>query len=327
MAAASVATGIGASPMVHLQDWSSDALLVHNLFPNYGRRWVRKYRKPLIAFMHNYRIFCAAGTFERAGAPCRKCLDHRSSLPAVRHACYRESRVATLPLAVGTRFEKDPVLLRADRVVALTEEMAETFVLAGVPSKKVMVVPNFVPSATSCESGRMLGGQVGGDGGLFVGRLERNKGLDRAIIDWPSEIPLVVVGTGSEEKRLRGLAGPSVTFMGAQSRNVVRSLMREAEFLVFPSRWREGLPTVYLEALEAGLPTLAWPGSVVSDLAAADGTGVVVKESVSASLSLIQTNSATFSSRCRAVFARKYSAASWVGAIEGAIRDVAAGGS
>src|SRR5262249_21359176 len=46
--------------------------------------------------------------------------------------------------------------------------------------------------------------------------------------------PLVVIGTGQDEKRLRGLAGPDVRFLGWQPDEVIRQHLRRCKALLFP---------------------------------------------------------------------------------------------
>src|SRR4051812_43582081 len=46
--------------------------------------------------------------------------------------------------------------------------------------------------------------------------------------------PLVVVGTGQDEKRLRRLAGPDVRFLGWQSDEAIRDQLRSCRALLFP---------------------------------------------------------------------------------------------
>ncbi len=76
---------------------------VHNTFPLLSPSILRTAhrRAAVVMTLHNYRLFCAASTPARNGAICVECLDKRSALPSLRHGCYRNSRLATLPIAAG----------------------------------------------------------------------------------------------------------------------------------------------------------------------------------------------------------------------------------
>lgn len=118
---------------------------------------------------------------------------------------------------------------------------------------------------------------------VVVARLSKLKGVDRLIVaasrqrDPP---PLCVVGDGPERARLERLAARlrlDVDFVGACPPSAVPGALDGCAFAVVPSRRllggrTEGLPTVALEALAAGLPLVAttcWP--MPPNLASAPG--------------------------------------------------------
>src|SRR5262249_41099649 len=66
---------------------------------------------------------------------------------------------------------------------------------------------------------------------------------------------LLVVGRGTEEARLRALAGPTVTFLGWRTDAEVAELYARCRAVLFPSV--EDFGIVPLEAAAAGRPTIA----------------------------------------------------------------------
>jgi glycosyltransferase involved in cell wall biosynthesis len=97
---------------------------------------------------------------------------------------------------------------------------------------------------------------------LFVGRLERIKGLDDVIplfaaADGRAE--LWIAGDGTHEHELRRLAAnaPRVRFLGRVEPERVCGLLREARALVVPSAGFEVFPLVLLEAFREGTPVIA----------------------------------------------------------------------
>jgi glycosyltransferase involved in cell wall biosynthesis len=92
---------------------------------------------------------------------------------------------------------------------------------------------------------------------LYVGRLDPEKGLEtllKAFREVPGE--LVLVGGGSDEPRLRALAGERVRFAGAKDRDELVGYYRDADVFVLPSR-SEPWGMVLNEAAAAGLPIVA----------------------------------------------------------------------
>lgn len=309
------ATGRGDSPLAEIEAHRPDVVHVHNLFPNLGRRWVEQLQTPLVATLHNYRPICPAATLFRDGASCTLCPDSRSARPAVTHACFKGSRAQTLPVALGTRFADDPLLRRADRIVTLHDDMLQTYAHYGVSADRLVTVPNFVPSRSGPDAERT-------DPWLFVGRLTHDKGIIELLTHWPAERALAIVGTGPQDDEAKALAGPHVTFLGQRSATEVGELMSTSRGLVFPSLWPEGLPTVYLEALASGLPTLAWPQSVVGSLVARDGTGIVTSGDLRADLERAERRFPSLGPHCQTVFDRRYSEQAWVAAMTEVYRSV-----
>ncbi len=311
------ATGRGDSPLDEINDFRPDVVHLHNTFPNMARRWIGRVSAPVVATLHNYRPICPAATLVRDGATCTLCPDAGSARFAVVHACFKESRAQTLPVALGTRFADDPVLRHAKRLVALNDDMRATYAHYGVAPEKLTTVPNFVDAqAADAAHDR--------DFWVFVGRLSHVKGIIELLRQWPADQKLVVVGTGPQEDEAKALAGPGVTFAGQLPHEEVTALLGAARGLVFPSLWPEGLPTVYLEALAAGLPVLAWPQSIVGTLVREEGTGFVTSGDLAADLERARQEFPGLVAQCRATFAERYSEDAWVTAMTSLYREAIA---
>jgi glycosyltransferase involved in cell wall biosynthesis len=83
---------------------------------------------------------------------------------------------------------------------------------------------------------------------------------------------LLVVGQGTEEARLRALAGPGVTFLGWRPDAEVAELYARCRAVLFPSV--EDFGIVPLEAAAAGRPTIALArGGALETMVGLDGAG------------------------------------------------------
>ena len=86
-----------------LRSQRPDVVHVHNTFPLLSGAVLHACRDagvPLVATLHNYRLGCTPGEFWRDGATCHDCASGRL-LPGVVHGCYRDSRVASAPVALS----------------------------------------------------------------------------------------------------------------------------------------------------------------------------------------------------------------------------------
>jgi glycosyltransferase involved in cell wall biosynthesis len=255
----------------------------HNTFPLIspaGYYAAGKHRIPVVQTLHNYRLLCAGATFFRDGEICEQCIERQSLLPALRHACYRDSRAATAAVITMLAAHRSAGTWQrmVDVFIALTEFSRRKFVAGGLPSKRIAVKPGVLARDPGIGQGR--GGYA-----LFVARLCEEKGV-RVLADaWRklSDIPLKVVGEGP----LAGIAWPAgVTRLGRQSREDLLTLVKNAYLLVVPSIWYEGAPGVIMEAFACGVPVIASDLGALPELVTRGSTGLLFKSGDSADLAI-----------------------------------------
>ena len=227
-----------------------------------ARRLARRIRRPLVFTYHT--------RYEKYA--------HYVPLP--------ERLVAGLAIRLACRFAST-----ADLVVAPSEHMATTLAMRGVRAP-VAVVPTGVPldvfSPGDREAARRALGLPAGDPiCLYVGRLDREKSVDRVIDAFGtvasavSGSRLVLVGQGTHEAALRGvaLASPAagrIHFAGGMSRETLAPFYRAADLFMFASETEtQGL--VLAEAHASGLPAVAVRASGVDEVVRDGETGILTK--------------------------------------------------
>ncbi len=100
-------------------------------------------------------------------------------------------------------------------------------------------------------------GLSNGDFYLMVTPLAPNKRVDIAIKAFNKlGLPLKIIGSGQEEKRLQGIAGKNIELMGWQPDEVVRKHYVNCKALIFPGL--EDFGIVPLEAQACGKPVIAY---------------------------------------------------------------------
>jgi glycosyltransferase involved in cell wall biosynthesis len=251
-----VMTGFGPDPTSELRAFAPDVVHIHNLFPNFGTRWLRDWSGPIVATLHNFRPLCANGLLFRDGHYCEDCPTGRWT-SAVRHGCYHDSSVASIPLAVRNSRgpAHDAVLSRADAIICLSEQAAAIYRRLGGEHLPIRVIPNGIDLPVRSEPAEPNGRW------LVVSRLTPEKGVRELIEIWPDGEYLDVIGSGPEEGAIRSLARPCVQLLGQRTREDVLAAMPHYLGLVFPSRCAEMQPTVLIEALTRALPIVALAGS------------------------------------------------------------------
>lgn len=153
-----------------------------------------------------------------------------------------------------------PVMLGL-RVWDVTSAARVDAFLANSPAVAARIAKYYRRTATvlppPVDVGQFALSQHQGDYFLVVSRLVPYKRLDLAVTACArAGVPLWVVGTGRDEARLRGLAGPTVRFLGQRTDAEVCDLMARCRALIFPGEDDFGLAPV--EAQAAGRPVIAY---------------------------------------------------------------------
>jgi glycosyltransferase involved in cell wall biosynthesis len=211
----------------------------------------------VVQTLHNYRLLCPNAMFFRDGQVCEDCLGQAIPLSGVIHGCYRNSRVASSGVAAMLMVHRlhQTWSRQVDVYIALTSFVREKLLQGGIPGDKIVVKPNFLYPDPGWGKGQ-------GRYALFVGRLTREKGVATLLAAWEKigkKLPLKIVGDGPLADQVAAAAqGQSgIEWLGRKDATEVYALMAEAQFLLFPSQWYEGLPRTIIESLAVGTPVIA----------------------------------------------------------------------
>lgn len=240
----------------------TDVVHIHNTFPVISASVLyacRAVKVPVVTTIHNYRLACPSGDFFRDGAVCHDCVG-RAPVPAVRHRCYRDSVLATLPLAASVVAHRQSWQRMVSAYVFLSSAQRNALAPFGIPSERSFVKPNFVPliDAPSIQREDVV---------AYAGRLTAAKGIELLMDAWdrylesPGEgrLRLVVAGSGPYEERVTSWAAnrPSVDYVGRLGRDDCASLLARSRAVILPSQWEETFGLVAVEAMAASTPPIA----------------------------------------------------------------------
>jgi glycosyltransferase involved in cell wall biosynthesis len=240
-----------------LNDFRADVVHVHNFYAVLSPSVyyaARKHGAAVVQTLHNYRLGCASAGFYRDNHVCTDCIGKAVPWPSVLHACYRQSRGASLSVATMTTLHGALSTWRSkvDAYIALTHFSRDLMVKAGLPGERVYVKPNFSPErpASAPRAARRRGA-------LFVGRLSTEKGVELLLAAWERlAIPLRIIGDGPLMAKLPR-DNPMIEVLGSCSATEVARAMEESALLIMPAIWYEPFGLVVVEAFANRLPVLA----------------------------------------------------------------------
>jgi len=261
-----------------IAEFKPDLAHIHNFFPLFSPSVYYACREagiPVVQTLHNYRLLCLNAYLFREGKVCEDCLGKPIPIPGVLNGCYKDSKVGSAIVAtmLSTHRVLDTWTQMVDVYIALTEFSRQKFITNNLPPEKVVVKPNFVYPEPPAGNGE-------GNYALFVGRLSEEKGLDTLVEAWKTigeKLPLKIVGDGPlAEQIVQSIEKmKGVEYLGRKTSEEVYALLRDAKFLVFPSKWYEGLPRIIIEAYASATPIIASNLGSMSSLVKDGSTGLL----------------------------------------------------
>ncbi|HEY0844090.1 MAG TPA: glycosyltransferase family 4 protein [Noviherbaspirillum sp.] len=249
-----------------------DVVHVHNTFPliSPSLYWAAARRHvPVVQTLHNFRLLCPQAIFLRDGKICEDCIG-KVPWRAITRKCYRESAMQSAVItgmltthrAIGTYRN------RITRYIALNKFARDKYVEGGLPAERFRIKPNFVPSSRvpSWDTRQ---------GGLYVGRLSSEKGLDvlAAALRRFDSSPIDVIGGGPLEALARQAVGER--YLGYRPLDEIMDRMGAAQFMVLPSICYENSPRTIVEAFACGLPVIASRLGALADIVTEGVTGLL----------------------------------------------------
>ena len=240
------------------EEFKPDVVHVHNTFPLISPSIFSAigHSAARVLTLHNYRLLCPAAIPMRDGKVCTDCLDLSTAWPSLRHGCYRNSRLATLPLAINVALHRALGTWQheVDAFIALTEFQRTTMVAAGLPGDKIHVKPNYFPGNPIVVPWPERGTYA-----VFAGRLSEEKcvaALVKAWMSWGPDAPeLRMIGDGPLRGELEKVAtGTAIHFLGQLPAAETIRQIAKAHLLLLPSECFETFGLTIVEAFAVGTP-------------------------------------------------------------------------
>lgn len=229
---------------------------------------------PVVQTIHNFRFLCPGATFYRDGYICEDCVGKGLGC-AVKHKCYRNSRLQTLVCVVNTWIHRHTGILGKINYICLTDFNKEKLLqLKQIKTEKVFVKPNFADmSTTNLESRKR---QI-----VYVGRLENIKGTQNLLNAWKQygeKAPkLLVCGEGSlwdwSQDFIKKNTLSNVELLGYVEHNHVLQIISQSIALILPTCVYEGFPMTIVEAYGMGTPVITTDLGNAGDLVEDGVTG------------------------------------------------------
>tara|TARA_Y100000590_G_C15717261_1_gene1012268 strand:- start:499 stop:1701 length:1203 start_codon:yes stop_codon:yes gene_type:complete len=266
-----------------VDSFKPDIVHVHNTFPLISPSifYAVKKKAAIVLSLHNYRLFCSNAKLLRSGKICKKCIEKKSVLPAIRYGCYQKSRFATIPLAFKIALHKklNTWKKKVDAFIVQTEFQKKLMVESELPQDKIYVKP-LSSDKTSITPWEERNNTI-----IFVGRLSEEKGLVTLVkswILWGSEAPVLnIVGSGELEDELKKMVQKhsikNINFLGKLRYEDTREKIGKAKLTIFPSEWYEIFGKIIVDSFSKGTPIAVSDIGSLPDLVTNNHNGIVFR--------------------------------------------------
>ncbi|MFQ5697632.1 MAG: glycosyltransferase family 4 protein [Myxococcota bacterium] len=249
--------------------------------------------RPDVIYFHNVSLVGGPGIL-RYGRALKLYMAHEHWLVCPSHVLWRHGRelcTGRQCLRCVLHYRRPPQIWRYTGLLERELHHVDAFVSPSAFSaakhrelgfpRDLEVVPYFLPDPDSPHEREEARAGDASDRPyfLFVGRLERIKGLQDVIPHFGEDAPadLWVVGTGEFEGALREQASglDRVRFLGPRTPSELRALYRRALAVVVPSVCYETFGIILLEAFREGTPVLARALGPFTEIVEGSGGGLL----------------------------------------------------
>ena len=303
------ALNTGRDPIREIES-GTEIVLVHNLYPGFSSRNFAKIDIPIVYWLHNYRLFCIANTFNFRGLQCELCLP-KTKVIALLRRCHDAHLIKSLVSFIRLKLRVNAVEYYIPKFyVTLSQLSYHQLKKTSLPLDKIKVIPNFVDA-----NNKMYLPQ---DKWIFIGRLSSEKGIFNLIKNLPSEIHLDIFGDGPlrEDLELSLQDRPNINLMGTRSNSQLLELLPSYLGAFIPSLWTEGIPTTFLEYCAAGVPVIGLNNNSAALYISEYECGVVLdsltEDNISTAAKMILSDRLMYSQNAKLLWADKFSESEWI---------------
>jgi len=307
-----VSVGMGQDPYSITKRFRPNLIHVHNFFPNISLRWLARLDVPAVMSLHNYRSVCANGVLFRDSRPCTDCLTG-TSLNAVRHGCYQDSKLATLPLIGFQRRLRSVIAEDLDKII-YTSELSKEVLSPHVANQTSVLIPNYVKDT---QQNRSSDHSEPHPYYVILGRLSPEKGIKELLQIWPKGLKLIILGDGPQRDELQVVADPmAVDFRGYVCAAERDRILSQAQALILPSVTLEADPVVVAQALSSGTPCVVRIQTASARLAIRSLAVCTYNDAESLMVALRSVEGSAVRAAARKTFEQIWSANAWMRSYE-----------
>lgn len=241
-----------------------DVVHIHTFFPLLSPSILYAAKRSgcqVVVTLHDTRFICPCATCLRGDKICNECGDGHY-LRMFKYGCFKNSRLQSIIVAAIFKFHRvrKTFYTQIDKYICLNNTQIKLLTDIGFDSNKIIKKYNFVVDPIMNVK-TLVFEDIPQKYIVFYGRIGEEKGIRLLMKIWDNiqDIPLVVMGAGPLEKEFGIWASHrnNVYFLGYTQHEKCLSVVRNSEFVIFPSILYEGCSMVEIETESLGKALVA----------------------------------------------------------------------
>jgi len=244
-----------------INKYKPDIAHIHNIYHHITPsilKVLKKYGIPIVMTIHDYKLICPNYSLFTRNSPCERC-KNGNYFNAIIYKCLQGSYLGSFLGCLEMYFSKIFKLYEdnIDLFIAPSVFVKNKLVDFGIDVKKIYYLPyaiNLEGFNPRFNNGRYI---------LYFGNISFKKGIDTLLISAKnfSNTSFKIIGDGPDKVKLELFACreklANVEFLGYRRREDLADFIRNALFVVIPSKWYEVCGLNIFESFASGKGVIA----------------------------------------------------------------------
>jgi glycosyltransferase involved in cell wall biosynthesis len=258
-----------------LDDFQPDIVHIHNIYHQISPSILGEIKKrhiPIVMTVHDYKLICPNYLLQCNGGNWEEWGSDERYWKFVQYKCFKHSYWKSFLVMLEFRWHQywNSYDKHIDYYLVPSQFTKTKLIAAGISRKKMDVLPLFMREQDYCEIAKV---NLREKYALHFGRLSKEKGVDKLIEMFKHfpEIKLYLAGNIEDDLQIPQL--PNIKHVGFLKQVELERYIRQALFVISPSKLPETFGLIALEAIKNGTPFIGFDTGAFSEIIADNREG------------------------------------------------------